>query len=262
MAERCRTALGTGSILCTGGPWQVRVAGSRAAALRRRLLLSPAAGADTRRPGPPPERHGRGVAPEVIFRTTLAAYVSGVLAAEHAGLGGEAGLALAQVIAHDARVERHPGRPLCDTTHCQVFLGTAAPTPEVRRGARPARAADEPLAPVLPGWGRAVGGPAPRAEVRAVLGDAQRFSGDGRSVEIVRSSGVERIPCEQVRAALRLPGCPTGGTSRARRSGSEDAGAATVWGWTSRGPGLRAVGGGDPAPRLRSPLIPTAARVS
>lgn len=203
-------ALGSGRILCTGGPWQVRVAGGQP---------RPYAGVFSFRPLPPrqPEagatrreaRARRGS--EVIFRTTLSAYVSGVLAAEHAGLGGEAGLALAQVIAHDARVERHPGRPLCDTTHCQAFLGTAPATTEV------ARALALPELPSTRWLPYFRGGDEPWelrrsvAEVRVLLGDVQRLGGDGRLLEVVRSSGVERLPCERVRAALRLPSCPTEG---------------------------------------------------
>ncbi len=208
--QTLRNALGTGAIACTGGPWEVRVAGSRS---------RPYAGVFSFRPLPdrPPEagttprqaRARRGS--EVIFRTTLASYVSGVLAAEHAALTGEPAVALAQVIAHDARVERHPGRPLCDTTHCQVFLGTAATTEEVRRAlALPGL----PTTRWLPYFR---GGDEPwevrrsRAEVRAVLGEATGLSGDGRTVEVTRGGGVERLPCEPVRAALRLQGCPTEG---------------------------------------------------
>jgi peptidoglycan hydrolase-like amidase len=42
-----------------------------------------------------------------------------------------------------------------------------------------------------------------------VLGEATRISGDGRTIEVTRTGGVERLPCEPVRAALRLQGCPT-----------------------------------------------------
>ena len=47
--------------------------------------------------------------------------------------------------------------------------------------------------------------------MRAALGDAQRLQGDGRTVEVTRAAGVERVPCERVRAELRLPGCPLEG---------------------------------------------------
>ncbi len=205
--QTLRAALGTGTILCAGAPWEVRVAGSR---------LRPYAGLFFFRPLPdrPPEpgttpreaRARRGS--EVVFRTSLASYVAGVLAAEHGGLAGEPAVALAEVIAHDARVERHPGRPLCDTTHCQAFLGTAIPSAEVVRAlALP----DLPARGWLPYFR---GGDEPwevrrsRGEVRAVLGDAQRLQGDGRTVEVTRPTGVERVGCERVRAALSLPGCP------------------------------------------------------
>jgi hypothetical protein len=206
--QTLRNALGNGTILCSGGPWDVRVAGSRA---------RPYAGSFSYRPLPdrPPDpgttprqaRARRGS--EVIFRTTLAAYVAGVLAAEDAGLTGEPAVALAQVIAHDARVERHPGRPLCDTTHCQVFLGTATANDDVRWALS---LPDLPTARWLPYFR---GGDEPwevqrsRAEVQAVLGQATGITGDGRTIEVRRAGGVERLPCEQVRAALRLQGCPT-----------------------------------------------------
>jgi len=205
-----RDTLGTGTILCTGGPWQVRVAESRP---------RPYAGIFSFRPLPErtPEpgstrrqaRARRGS--EVIFRTTLSAYVSGVIAAEHAGLHGEAAVALAEVIAHDAGVERHPRRPLCDTTHCQAFLGTAPAAPEVRRALELPELPTTRWLPYFRGGNEPWEVQRPAAEVRAALGDAERFGGDGRVLEVVRSTGVERVGCEPVRAALRLPSCPTGG---------------------------------------------------
>ncbi|HEY1905932.1 MAG TPA: SpoIID/LytB domain-containing protein, partial [Myxococcaceae bacterium] len=179
----------------------------------------PYAGVFSFRPLPdrPPER---GATPreararrgsEVIFRTTLSSYVAGVLAAERAGLTGEPAVALAQVIAHDARVERHPGRPLCDTTHCQAFLGTATPTAEVRRALELPELPTDRWLPYFRGGDEAWEVRRPTAEVRATLGEVQRLGGDGRTVEVTRPSGVERVPCERVRAALRLQGCPTDG---------------------------------------------------
>jgi hypothetical protein len=208
--QTLRTALGTGTVLCAGGPWEVRVAGSRSRPYAGIFSFRPL---PDRRPeaGTTPREARARRGSEVVFRTTLGAYVAGVLAAEHAGLTGEVAVALARVIAHDARVERHPGRPLCDTTHCQAFLGTAAPTSEVTRAL---------TLPELParGWLPYFrGGDEPWevrrscAEVRAALGDAQRLQGDGRTVEVTRATGVERVPCERVRAALRLPGCPLDG---------------------------------------------------
>ncbi|HVP59705.1 MAG TPA: SpoIID/LytB domain-containing protein [Myxococcaceae bacterium] len=215
--------LGHGSLLCAGGPWQVRVAGSQA---------RPYAGIFSFRPLPdrPPEpgstpreaRARRGS--EVIFRTTLSAYVSGVLAAERAGLGGEAGLALARVIAHDAHVGRHPGRPLCDTTHCQAFLGTAPVSPEVTRALALPELPTTRWLPYFRGGDETWELRRSAAEVHAALGEVRRFGGDGRVLEVTTPGGVERIPCEPLRAALRLPSCPTeglfeGGTVRIRGRG-------------------------------------------
>jgi hypothetical protein len=205
-------ALGRGSLLCTGGPWQVRVAGSPPRPYAgvfsfRPLTDRPPESGSTRREA----RARRGS--EAVFRTTLVAYVSGVLAAEHAGLGGEAALALAQVVAHDAQVERHPGRPVCDTTHCQVFLGTAASTPEVRQALELPELPTTRWLPYFRGGNEPWELRRPAAEVRAAIGDAQRFGGDGRVLEVVRSTGIERVGCEPVRARLRLPSCPTEGIS-------------------------------------------------
>ena len=205
-----RSALGVGEIRCTGSAWQVRVAGGRPRPYDGTFLFRPLPdrtpeSGTTRREA----RARRGS--EVIFRTTLGAYVAGVLAAEHAGLTGEAAVALAQVIAHDARVERHPGRPLCDTTHCQVFLGTAAPTAEVTRALTLPELPTRAWLPYFRGGDEPWEVRRSRAEVRATLGDAQRLQGDGRTVEVTRARGVERVPCERVRAALRLPGCPIEG---------------------------------------------------
>ncbi|HZJ56433.1 MAG TPA: SpoIID/LytB domain-containing protein [Myxococcaceae bacterium] len=208
--QTLRTALRNGASLCAGRPWSVRVAGSEP---------RPYAGVFSFRPLPErqPEtgttrreaRARRGS--EVIFRTTLASYVAGVLAAEHAGLTGEVAVALARVIAHDAHVERHARRPLCDTTHCQAFLGTAAPTPEVTRALALPELATRDWLPYFRGGDEPWEVRRSRAEVRAALGDAQRLQGDGRTVEVTRAAGVERLPCERVRAALRLPGCPIDG---------------------------------------------------
>ena len=206
--QTLRNALGTGAILCAGGAWEVRVAGSRSRPYAG-ILSFRALPDRPPEPGTTPRQARARRGSEVVFRTTLTSYVSGVLAAEHAGLTGEPAVALAQVIAHDARVERHPGRPLCDTTHCQVFLGTAPATEDVRRALE---LPELPTARWLPYFR---GGEEPwearrsRAEVRAVLGEATRISGDGRTIEVTREGGVERLPCEPVRAALRLQGCPT-----------------------------------------------------
>jgi hypothetical protein len=206
--QTLRTALGTGTILCAGGPWDARVADANPRPYAGTFSFRPL---PEGRPDPGTTareaRARRGS--EVIFHTTLGAYVSGVLAAEDSGLTGEPAVALAEVIAHDARVERHRGRPLCDTTHCQAFLGTAAPTVEVSRALELADLPTDRWLPYFRGGGERWEVRRSRAEVRAVLGEATGISGDGRTLEVTRAGGVERLPCERARAALRLPGCPT-----------------------------------------------------
>jgi hypothetical protein len=203
-----RDALGTGTILCAGGPWEARVADGNprpyAGTFSFRALPDrrPDPGATARE-----ARARRGS--EVNFRTTLGSYVSGVLAAEDAGLIGEPAVALAEVIAHDARVGRHRDRPLCDTTHCQAFLGTAAPTPDTSRALELPELPTDRWLPYFRGGGERWEVRRSAAEVLAVVGNATRISGDGRMLEITRGGGVERLPCERARAALRLPGCPT-----------------------------------------------------
>ena len=109
-------------------------------------------------------------------------YVAGVLAASMRGSPGRRQLALAQVIAHDVRVERTswPARSATRPTARRSSArrhpprGDAArlPSRSGRRGAgsRYFRGGDEP-------WEvrRST------AEVRAALGDVQRLGGDGRS---------------------------------------------------------------------------------
>lgn len=206
--QTLRDALGTGTILCAGAPWEARVADG---------TPRPYAGTFSFRPLPEgrPDpgttvreaRARRGS--EVIFRTSLVSYVSGVLAAEDASLTGEAAVALAEVIAHDAGVARHRDRPLCDTTHCQAFLGTAAPSVDASRALELPELPTDRWLPYFRGGGERWEVRRSRAEVGAVVGEATRISGDGRTLEITRTGGVERLPCERARAALRLPGCPT-----------------------------------------------------
>jgi hypothetical protein len=206
--QTLRDALGTGTILCAAGPWEVRVADGSPRPYAGTFSFRPL---PERRPDPGTtarEAHARRGS-EVIFRTTLASYVSGVLAAEDASLTGEAAVALAEVVAHDARVGRHRDRPLCDTTHCQAFLGTAAPTDDVSRALELTELPTDRWLPYFRGGVERWEVRRSRAEVQAVLGRATRITGDGRTIEVTRSGGVERRPCEPVRAALRLQGCPT-----------------------------------------------------
>ena len=150
--------------------------------------------------------------------------------AEDARITGSAREALALVISHNVEAaaahERHPARPLCDTTHCQVFLGTA-------RSAQPRDRAifDEPSARFAAAahgarsfLSFAKGGSLPWRETRplaqvgAALGPvdlAHTRIEDGAVISVCTNiDGHDafdesvRIPCELMRNELRLPSCP------------------------------------------------------
>ncbi|HSN90629.1 MAG TPA: SpoIID/LytB domain-containing protein, partial [Anaeromyxobacteraceae bacterium] len=213
--------------VCLGGPWKVRYPGLDGS--------RDYAGVFTWEPAPPWEpppgeaptarerRARRGS--DLVFRTARLAYAAGVLAAEAADLRGEPRIALARVADRNAGGSRHPGRPVCDTTHCQAFLGTHPPAREDRTA----------LADPLPGGGWlpfSRGGrepwsaERPRAAVEAVLGagaGALAFGGGRVGFVIGAGTGDERweerrdLPCEALRGPLKLPACPDHASLSAER---------------------------------------------
>ncbi len=219
-----------GPAVCLGSPWRVRLPEAPEGRDYAGVLTwappppyVPPAGVPT---SPSALKARRGS--DVLFRTTRAQYTAGVVTAEDAGLKGEARVALARVVAHDERQgdSRHPGRPVCDTTHCQAFRGTVRVQPEDERALK---------APALRwrGWlPFSRGGTAPwreeraRTQVEAVLGrgaTAVRFA-EGR-VHFLRTRGEggavfdapEQLPCEVLRSALKLPACPRTAVSEGTR---------------------------------------------
>jgi peptidoglycan hydrolase-like amidase len=128
-------------------------------------------------------------------------------------------VALARVVAHNERhaESRHAGRPICDTTHCQAFLGTVRVQPEEERALElpPLRwkqwllfsqGGEEPWREVRP-----------RARVEALLGQGLatlRFEAGRVSFIHAQQEGgatfdtTESQPCELLRSALKLPSCP------------------------------------------------------
>lgn len=196
-----------GEILCTGGPWSVRVAGGSPRAYAGALIWRPA---PDRRPEPGETarqaRARRGS--DIVLRTTLGAYVAGVLAAEHDGLEGEARQALVQVVAHDASVPRHQGRPVCDTTHCQVFRGTTRVSPADLRALSSSPLSTEVWLPYFRGGREPWTARRPVGQVRAILGDVTALQGEGQQLQTTTPAGTTTGPCEPVRSALRLPACP------------------------------------------------------
>lgn len=213
-----------GKLVCLTAPFEVRIF--------KVTEARPYAGTFRRDPPapyvPPPgmtvtekERRAR-TGSEVIFRTTRLLYVTGVLASEDASIVGEPRAALARVISHnvDSR-ERHGSRPVCDTTHCQVFQGTprAAESdaetltrpPIMRKSWLPfSRGGEEP-------WSET----RPRKDVERALGMklslVTRLSSRGGLLRVTRTITGEGDPyedteesmCEAFRGPLKLPSCPT-----------------------------------------------------
>jgi hypothetical protein len=210
-----------GAVVCLGSPWRVRFPDMPAG--------RDYAGIFTNSP-PPPFKLPAGVptspnafrarrGSDFLFRTTRLQYTAGVVAAEDASLKGEARVALARVVAHNERYahSRHPGRPVCDTTHCQTFLGTVRVRPEEERalGASPLRWRE--WLPFSQGGQEPWRETRPRGQVESLLGQgvtAVRFA-EGR-VHYVRTKregsavfdAAESLPCEALRSALKLPACP------------------------------------------------------
>jgi hypothetical protein len=206
-----------GPLLCAGGQWLVRYPG-----LPR---PRPYAGVFTREPAPasPPgaaastdrERRARRGS-DLVFRTTRLLYASGVVAAEDASLRDGARVALARVADANAARSRHPGRPVCDTTHCQAFLGTRAPSPD-ERAALAAPVEGRAWLPFSRGGSEPWRAERPRAAVEAALAPGARSLtfGEGR-VRFTAGGGdgvapwEERrsAPCELLRGPLKLRSCP------------------------------------------------------
>lgn len=211
-----------GPAVCLGSPWRVR------------FPEGPDGGRDYAGvftwSTPPPYRPPPGVpttpsalkarrGSDFVFRSTRVQYTAGVVAAEDVTLKGEARVALARVAAHNERHAdtRHSGRALCDTTHCQAFRGTVRIRPEETRALQ--------LPPLK--WDAwltfSQGGATPwrearsRSEVEALLGRnlvSLRFE-SGR-VRYLRTEGTpaapyedaRSLPCDTLRAGLKLPSCP------------------------------------------------------
>jgi hypothetical protein len=205
-----------GTAICAGGPWQVRVPGAeRPRTYAGLFTYDPAPSIRGGPPATPREQRARRGS-DLVFRTTRLAYAAGVVAAEDAASKGEARVALVRVADSNAGHSRHRGRPVCDTTHCQVFLGTAPGGREERRAlAVPVR---------TEGWlAFSRGGRTPwretrsQADVMAALGPNTRglaFGGGRVSFVTSATDGLDRweerreLPCEALRGPLKLPSCP------------------------------------------------------
>ncbi|MDC0711121.1 hypothetical protein POL68_21815 [Stigmatella sp. ncwal1] len=211
-----------GPAVCLGSPWRVRAPGlpPEGRDYAGVFTFSPPPAYRPPQDVPTTERERRARrGSDFLFRTTRLQYTAGVVAAEDASLRGEARVALARVVAHNERhaQSRHGGRPLCDTTHCQAFLGTVRIKPEEEKALG---------LPVLR-WKEwlpfSQGGEEPwrerraRVRVEALLGAglaSLRFDkGRVLFVRATQEAGetfdtAESRPCEVLRSALKLPSCP------------------------------------------------------
>ncbi|HYD43461.1 MAG TPA: hypothetical protein VEB43_21710 [Anaeromyxobacter sp.] len=229
-----------GPLVCAGGPWLLRYPGLAEARPYAGVLTRepPPEARPPRAPGPPPtpreQRARRGS--DLVLRTARLAYAAGVVEAEDARLRGEPRIALARVADRNglAASERHPGRPPCDTTHCQAFRGTATPRAEDRAALR----APLPPGPWLPfsrGGDEPWRAERPRAEVERALGPgAQGLSFASGKVTYMGLAGdreapfmePQSLPCERLRGPLKLPSCPEQAELRGH-----------AWRFTGRGAG-------------------------
>ena len=212
-----------GVAVCAGAPWMVQPTATSAdrpyAGLFRRRPVRSSSSTD---PSASPRQRAARRGSDLQFTTSRGRYAEGVLRAEDSRLRGEARVALVRVIDHnvDHADERHGGRPVCDTTHCQTFLGTSSdPAAVVTEAlASPLRRAS------LSGWlPFSQGGQAPwtaersTARVRAAIGAFGSIAVNGSVVVVVRSTSsrdavydeAETMPCERLRSSLQLPSCPT-----------------------------------------------------
>ncbi len=214
--------VGHGPAVCLGSPWRVRFPDSAQEGRDYAGVFTWST--------PPPYRPPPGVptsqsalkarrGSDFIFRTTRLQYTAGVVTAEDVTLSGESRVALARVVAHNERhpESRHPGRPVCDTTHCQAFQGTVRIQREDERALQlPALRWREWLMFSQGGsepWRES----RPRVQVESLLGvgvAAVRF-GEGKVhfLRTQREGGAtydvaQSLPCEVVRSALKLPSCP------------------------------------------------------
>lgn len=184
----------------------------------------------------------------LVLTTSERSYLESSLLSEFPNGHIETLKALTLVMRHQLKANRHPGRPLCDTTHCHLYGQEEGVTPANRRTARAAVAAvrdvelvdlDPPAdstgtaseRPWLTFW---VGGRSlwkttrTAAATREVLGLSANPSGiqvvPGAVIVAIPGFAHLRIPCELFRNQLRLPSCPTRVTTSLTRFAFEGLG--------------------------------------
>jgi hypothetical protein len=207
-----------GPLVCAGGPWLVRYPGLADARTYAGIFtyepvpfLAPSKG-----PAPTPREEKARRGSDLVFRTTRLLYAAGVVASEDAVAHGEPRIALARVTDANEAHSRHPGRPVCDTTHCQVFRGTAPAAREDRVALTTPVRADSWL-PFSRGGSEPWREERPAGAVEAALGSGARaiaFHAGRVSFIVSDGDGTDRweerreLPCEALRGPLKLRSCP------------------------------------------------------
>jgi hypothetical protein len=171
---------------------------------------------------------------EIVLTTSERSYIAGVLASEFPGGRSETLKALALVVKsnfNNANLLRHFGRPICDTTHCQVF-GTrnrdvgAAPGEKFSKVAQeisearlvgPVGSKQDPWLMFSTGGVKPWVIEIPGIEVKNLLKLQQpvysfKRNNEANSFEVVlgeTGNGIRKlISCEKFRNMLHLPSCP------------------------------------------------------
>jgi hypothetical protein len=142
---------------------------------------------------------------DLVLETSMRHYVYDVLASEYPHGHVETLKALAVSVRNNAGVPRHGERPLCDTTHCQVF-GHAG---RLAAGLRKRLLAATDAALIAPEGARTG---AARIWMPFQLGGYEPWSRELPSAEVQRRLGgatpLADVPCEILRNQLKLPSCP------------------------------------------------------
>lgn len=214
---------------CASGPIRVRYPAKNGFEERSywgRISLQPRTGSLADAESAEDEKRARARAgSELMLETSETSYLAGVLASESPNSRAEALKALALVAKFNARHSRHAGRPICDTTHCQVFgprNADSAARPGSRLYAVARDIASESLVSDDLNWlPFSLGGSKPweRVVAFAEIGRRLKLAQEAHFVTKVEAgieikmgkegAGLARVfSCEKFRNALRLPSCP------------------------------------------------------
>jgi hypothetical protein len=218
--------------LCPAGPLVLSFPDARGADQRRRywgsLRIDPLPRGEPESSVPLRGKSARArIGSELVLATSEASYALSSVLSELPNARAETLKALSLVLRNNLRAGRHGERPVCDTTHCELYGHDESASAGQRIRARSA-IADVASTEIAPGpEGRAwlpffLGGQAPWRETRSAAAVEEALGLDAAPARIVKvdaatvavTAGVERtFPCELFRNQLRLLSCPDTVTS-------------------------------------------------